>query len=176
MIDQWIYYFGEVPPPGFGSPAEVLGGKGSSLSELFDVGFPVPPGFTISTKACRYYLDHKGMWPMGLREQLKDNLSRLEADTDRCFGSGLDPLLLAVRSGASVSLPGMMDTILNCGLHLGLASQFAKHAKFWSALGNFIADYATLVVGLSADAFGPAPEAGMRGLDGTPASRRIAQV
>src|SRR5947207_6243993 len=102
MIEKWIYYFGELPPPGLRNPAELLGGKGSSLSELFRTGFPVPPGFTITTEACRYYLGHQETWPAGLMEQLKDALARLEDDTGRRFGSGSDPLLLAIRSGAAV--------------------------------------------------------------------------
>ena len=94
---------------------EVLGGKGASLAAMSRAGFPVPPGFTISAECCAWVERHEGRWPDGLEEQVRDALAWLEQTTDRTFGRGPRPLFVAVRSGAAVSMPGMMDTILNCG-------------------------------------------------------------
>ena len=114
---QWVYFFGEGGSEGNPDMRAVLGGKGASLAAMSRAGLPVPPGFTISTECCRHFSEHDEEWPAGLEEQVRENLARLEAATGRVYGKGPDPLLLAVRSGAAVSMPGMMDTILNCGLH-----------------------------------------------------------
>ncbi len=94
---------------------DVLGGKGASLAAMSRAGFPVPPGFTISAACCEWAEQHNGEWPAGLAEQVYAAMSWLEDSTGRTFGPGLKPLFVAVRSGAAVSMPGMMDTILNCG-------------------------------------------------------------
>ncbi|MEK6262689.1 MAG: PEP/pyruvate-binding domain-containing protein [Planctomycetota bacterium] len=94
---------------------EILGGKGASLAAMSRAGFPVPPGFTISATCCEWVERHEGRWPDGLEEQVRAALAWLEQTTDRTFGRGPRPLFVAVRSGAAVSMPGMMDTILNCG-------------------------------------------------------------
>ena len=94
---------------------EILGGKGASLAAMSRAGFPVPPGFTISAECCAWVERHEGRWPDGLEEQVRVALAWLEQTTERTFGGGTRPLFVAVRSGAAVSMPGMMDTILNCG-------------------------------------------------------------
>ena len=94
---------------------DVLGGKGASLAAMSRAGFPVPPGFTISAACCEWAEQHHGDWPTGLAEQVFDAMSWLEETTGRTFGQGSKPLFVAVRSGAAASMPGMMDTILNCG-------------------------------------------------------------
>lgn len=107
---------------------DLLGGKGAGLAALSRAGFPVPPGFTISAACCEFVERH-GRWPDGLEAELRAAMADLESRVGRSFGSGDPPLLVAVRSGAAVSMPGMMDTILNCGLHPGLAAA----ADFWSS-------------------------------------------
>ena len=109
-----IYSFDEAIP---GTPAEIaslLGGKGASLAAMTRAGLRVPPGFTISTEACRHFYEHGERWPDGLEAQVRAHIERLEEQTGRLFGGGSKPLLVSVRSGAPVSMPGMMDTILNC--------------------------------------------------------------
>ncbi len=95
--------------------AEVLGGKGASLAAMSRAGFPVPPGFTISATCCEWVEQHHGEWPQGLVDQVRAAMNWLQQVTGRNFGCGSKPLFVAVRSGAAVSMPGMMDTILNCG-------------------------------------------------------------
>ena len=94
---------------------DILGGKGASLAAMSRAGFPVPPGFTISAACCEWAEQHNGDWQTGLAEQVIDAMSWLEESTGRTFGRGPKPLFVAVRSGAAASMPGMMDTILNCG-------------------------------------------------------------
>src|SRR3954452_12026053 len=99
-----------------GGGRELLGGKGIGLAEMTQLGVPVPAGFTISTEACRAYLREGGL-PAGLEEEIGAHIERLEARAGKRFGDPHDPLLVSVRSGAAVSMPGMMDTILNVGLN-----------------------------------------------------------
>ena len=112
----WVYFFGAGRADGDASMRDLLGGKGANLHEMSRLGIPVPPGFTISTQACIHYL-REGAWPEGLEEEVKEHMSRLEETMGRAFGDKRHPLLVSVRSGAKVSMPGMMDTILNLGLN-----------------------------------------------------------
>jgi len=109
-----------------GASRDVLGGKGFGLAEMSGMSLPVPPGFTIATDACRFYLEH-GRLPDGLDEEIADALSWLGSTVGRRFNDPANPLLVSVRSGAPVSMPGMMDTILNVGLNdscvIGLATK-----------------------------------------------------
>ena len=114
--EKWVYFFGKGRAEGDASMRDILGGKGANLHEMTRLGIPVPPGFTISTQACVYYLE-KGEWPPGLENQVKEHMGRLEEVMGRGFGDRDHPLLVSVRSGARVSMPGMMDTILNLGLN-----------------------------------------------------------
>jgi pyruvate,orthophosphate dikinase len=95
---------------------DLLGGKGANLAEMTHLGLPVPPGFTITTKVCAAYLE-KGDYPEGYHEEVEENLKKLEEAIGKKLGDAQNPLLVSVRSGAKVSMPGMMDTILNLGLN-----------------------------------------------------------
>ncbi|HZX21710.1 MAG TPA: PEP/pyruvate-binding domain-containing protein, partial [Clostridia bacterium] len=95
----------------------LLGGKGANLSEMTKIGLPVPPGFTVTTGACNQYYKHGGQLWTELKEEILKELRALEVTTNKEFGNKTDPLLVSVRSGAVVSMPGMMDTILNLGLN-----------------------------------------------------------
>src|SRR5262249_5417787 len=94
---------------------DLLGGKGANLAEMTNIGLPVPPGFTITTEACRYFLAHGGV-PEGLAGEVAEHLARMEQAMGRRLGDPADPLLVSVRSGAKFSMPGMMDTVLNIGI------------------------------------------------------------
>jgi pyruvate, orthophosphate dikinase len=108
---SFVYDFDEPSDGG----KELLGGKGAGLAEMTQLGVPVPAGFTITTDACRAYLE-SGEIPRGLEDEIAEHVARLEEKTGKSFGDRRDPLLVSVRSGAAVSMPGMMDTILNLGL------------------------------------------------------------
>jgi pyruvate,water dikinase len=113
---RWVHYFSDPLPSGSTDLKLLLGGKGASLKELTRAGLAVPPGFTITPECCAHYFAHAGAWPEGLEAELRANLRRLEQETGRTLGRGEQPLLVSVRSGAAVSMPGMMDTVLNVGL------------------------------------------------------------
>ena len=134
---RYIYRFGKAQADGDGSMREELGGKGAALAEMTRMGLPVPPGFTISRDACRYYLEH-GEIPESLDAELEAALGWLELQQAQRLGSDKDPLLLSVRSGAAVSMPGMMDTILNVGINdTNVAGLAAKHANVQFALDSY---------------------------------------
>jgi len=161
MPDQWVYFFGEGSAEGDPARKDLLGGKGASLAAMSGAGLPVPPGFTISTECCRAFFESGGQWPAGLEAQVRAGLARLEAVTGRSYGQGARPLLVSVRSGAAVSMPGMMDTILNCGLTPGLADEVPDRQRFWHVYAQFILMFAKTVAEIPTDAFptGDAPEA-----------------
>src|SRR5215218_10755373 len=110
--DKWVYDFSE----GSKEQKDLLGGKGANLAEMTNLGLPVPPGFTITTDACRYYLEH-GETPPDLGDQVSEHLTALEKAMSKSLGEPGDPLLVSVRSGAAASMPGMMETVLNVGLN-----------------------------------------------------------
>ncbi|NLX60811.1 MAG: hypothetical protein GXY74_17185 [Phycisphaerae bacterium] len=148
-----IYFFGDNTCEGDPKRKDILGGKGSSLAAMSCAGLPVPPGFTISIQCCRYYHEHNGRWPDGLEGELRAYMARLEKCTGMTFGEGAQPLLVSVRSGAAHSMPGMMDTILNCGLHPGLADHVADKGRFWSVYAAFIQQFANTVAHIPVPAF-----------------------
>jgi pyruvate,orthophosphate dikinase len=111
-----VYYFGKSKTEGTKDMKALLGGKGANLAEMTSIGLPVPPGFTITTEACAEYNDIGGRLPDGLMEEVHENMGALEEEMGKRFGSEDNPLLISVRSGAAVSMPGMMDTVLNLGL------------------------------------------------------------
>ena len=113
MEKKWVYFFGE----GDTKNKVLLGGKGANLGEMTSIGLPVPPGFTITTEACDHYYKNNQEHPGGLWEQVVENIKKVEEKTGMVLGDGENPLLLSVRSGAALSMPGMMDTILNLGLN-----------------------------------------------------------
>src|SRR3990170_1627105 len=110
---RYVYDFDEDS----GGGRELLGGKGIGLAEMTQLGIPVPAGFTITTDACRAYMSAGGEVPEGLDAEVEEHISALEERTGKRFGDPRDALLVSVRSGAAVSMPGMMDTILNLGLN-----------------------------------------------------------
>lgn len=128
----------------------LLGGKGANLSEMTNIGLPVPPGFTLSTEACNeYYRKGKVLWD-DLKHEIEDNMKKLEAKTGKKFGSEKNPLLVSVRSGAAVSMPGMMDTVLNLGLNEITAEAIAKETgneRFtWDSYRRFIQMFSDVVM------------------------------
>jgi pyruvate,orthophosphate dikinase len=117
MAEKWVYFFGNGKAEGNATMKELLGGKGANLAEMTNLGIPVPPGFTIATKVCDEYYRNNARWPQGLAEEIDRNIPRLEKAMNAKFGDPENPLLVSVRSGAAVSMPGMMDTVLNLGLN-----------------------------------------------------------
>ena len=117
MAEKRVYFFGNKKAEGNASMKELLGGKGANLAEMTNLGVPVPPGFTIATKVCQEYYKNKGKWSKGLEDEVIANIAKLEKAMDAKFGDPKSPLLVSVRSGAAVSMPGMMDTVLNLGLN-----------------------------------------------------------
>ena len=113
---KWVYSFGDGAAEGRAEMKNLLGGKGAGLAEMTNLGIPVPPGFTISAALCGNWLEAHS-FPPRLRPQVEAALGRLEAACGRAFGDSETPLLVSVRSGAALSMPGMMETILNLGLN-----------------------------------------------------------
>jgi phosphohistidine swiveling domain-containing protein len=114
---RWVYFFGSGEADAGSELKSIVGGKGASLGDMTRAGLNVPPGFTISAECCDLYIKAANRWPDGLEAEMRQNLARLERLSSRVFGAGGNPLLVAVRSGAAHSMPGMMDTILNVGLN-----------------------------------------------------------
>src|SRR5437016_14286756 len=115
-LERWVYSFGDGRADGSAAMRDILGGKGAGLAEMANLGLPVPPGFALSAELCIAYLE-QGTFPEDLREEVDRQLKQLERASKRRFGDARDPLLVSVRSGAAVSMPGMMETILNLGLN-----------------------------------------------------------
>ena len=135
---------------------DLLGGKGANLAEMTSVlKLPVPPGFTISTDACRAYMH--GGWPAGLDAEIAAQVATLETKMGRKLGDPTDPLLVSVRSGAKFSMPGMMDTVLNLGLNdksvKGLAAATANERFAYDCYRRFIAMYGRIVLGVDGEHF-----------------------
>ncbi len=149
---RYVYPFEEAA----GLGRKLLGGKGYALAEMVRAGFPVPPGFTVTTEACRHY-HREGQVPEGLWEEVREGMATLERTTGRAFGGEGLPLLVSVRSGAPVSMPGMMDTILNLGLNeqgvQGLAEATGNPRFAWDAYRRLLAMYGEVVLGLPPEAF-----------------------
>jgi pyruvate,orthophosphate dikinase len=141
---------------------DLLGGKGANLAEMTNLGLPVPPGFTITTDACRAYM-RSGRWPDRLDAEVSDHLAALERTMGRELGDASDPLLVSVRSGARFSMPGMMDTVLNLGLNdesvKGLAAQSGDERFAWDSYRRFIQMYGKVVMDVEGAAFEDAIEA-----------------
>ena len=134
------------------NPKNFLGGKGANLSEMGKMGLPVPPGFTISTKVCEMFYKDKKKLNSSLINQIKKELKVIEKDVTKKFGDLKNPLLLSVRSGARVSMPGMMDTILNLGLNdktvIGLANKTSNGRFAKDSYRRFIQMYSSVVMGV----------------------------
>jgi pyruvate,orthophosphate dikinase len=121
-----VYFFGAGKAEGRAEMKLLLGGKGANLADMTLAGLPVPPGFTITTETCKEYYDHGGRLPEGLMDEVREHLSRVEKLTGKNFGDPDNPLLVSVRSGAAVSMPGMMDTVLNLGLNDAVTQGLAR--------------------------------------------------
>ena len=111
-----VYFFGDGSADGQANMKNLLGGKGANLAEMTNLGIPVPAGLTITTDVCTYYYDNSQSFPDQLEKQLKESVNKIEKAMSKDFGNPENPLLLSVRSGARMSMPGMMETVLNVGL------------------------------------------------------------
>ncbi len=153
---RYVYLYVDGRADGDRTMRNLLGGKGANLAEMCNLGLPVPPGFTISTEACTYYDAHGGQLPPGLEREVTAALARVEKCMGREFGSETNPLLVSVRSGARVSMPGMMDTVLNLGLNdrtvVGLARRSGNARFAWDAYRRFVQMYGDVVLGIKPDA------------------------
>ena len=150
---QYVYFygFGKEHTEGDTSYKAILGGKGANLAEMANADLPVPPGFTVSTEACSYYTSHDGNYPSGMVTEMKEKLKKLEKMTGKKLGDPNDPLLVSVRSGAAVSMPGMMDTVLNLGLTdksvKGFIKKTGNERAGWDCYRRFIDMFGDVVMG-----------------------------
>ena len=149
---KYVYFFARGKAEGSAQMREILGGKGAGLAEMTRIGLPVPAGFTITTEACDYFYKHKKTLPPELDPQVKTAMKNLERATGKRFGDTRDPLLVSVRSGAALSMPGMMETVLNLGLNDDSVEGFSKatnNPRFaWDAYRRFIQMYSSVVENL----------------------------
>ncbi|MCD6159816.1 MAG: pyruvate, phosphate dikinase [Kosmotoga sp.] len=152
MSAKYVYFFGGNKAEGDTTMKNLLGGKGANLAEMVRLGFPVPPGFTISAEVCKYYYDHGRKYPEDLKEQVVKAVKELEEVTGKEFGSPENPLLVSVRSGAAISMPGMMDTILNLGLNDATVEGMVKateNPRFcYDAYRRFMQMFGDVVLGI----------------------------
>ena len=150
---KYVYFYGvsKELTEGDTSMKAVLGGKGANLAEMANANLPVPPGLTISTEACAYYSKNGGKFAPAMETQLKAQLKKLEKETGKKLGDPKDPLLVSVRSGAAVSMPGMMDTVLNLGLTdksvIGFIKQTGNERTAWDCYRRFIDMFGDVVMG-----------------------------
>jgi pyruvate,orthophosphate dikinase len=151
-MTKWVYRFGDGAAEGRANMKDLLGGKGAGLAEMSNLGLPVPPGFTITTEVCAYFYAHGKSYPPELRKDVADGLAALERSLGARFGDADNPLLVSVRSGARVSMPGMMDTVLNLGLNdravVGLARKSGDERFAYDSYRRFIQMYAQVVLGI----------------------------
>ncbi|MDQ2891643.1 MAG: pyruvate, phosphate dikinase, partial [Pseudomonadota bacterium] len=161
-MTQYVYRFGGGVSDGGKGDKNLLGGKGANLAEMASIGLPVPPGFTISTAMCTRYYDEGERFPDSLRDEVAAGIAHIEGVTAKTFGDPANPLLVSVRSGARVSMPGMMDTVLNLGLNdvtvEGLATGSGDERFAWDSYRRFIQMYADVVLELDHGAFEEALE------------------
>ncbi|MYF57027.1 pyruvate, phosphate dikinase [Candidatus Poribacteria bacterium] len=154
---KYVYFFGAGEGEGDATMRTLLGGKGANLAEMTNLGVPVPPGFTISTEVCKFYYENNKKYPSGLDQQITENLQKLENALGEKFGDTEDPLLISVRSGAAVSMPGMMDTILNLGLNddavQGLIAKSENERFAYDAYRRFIQMFGNVVLRVDHDEF-----------------------
>lgn len=162
MEEKYVYFFGGDKAEGNAKMRDLLGGKGANLAEMTNLGIPVPAGFTITTRVCNLYFENKGRYPDGLRKQVDEALKRVEDTMGVRFGDKENPLLVSVRSGAKVSMPGMMDTVLNIGLNDSTVEGFIKGTNderaAWDSYRRFVQMYGEVVMGVKAEGIGPFEE------------------
>jgi pyruvate,orthophosphate dikinase len=149
---KYVYYFGGGKADGEAKMKELLGGKGANLAEMTNIGLPVPAGFTITTEVCTYFYDHGRTYPPELKAQVQDAMQKTEQVMGAKFGDAKNPLLVSCRSGARVSMPGMMDTVLNIGLNeatlRGLIEKTGNERFAWDSYRRFVQMYGDVVLGL----------------------------
>jgi len=149
---KYVYFFGGGKAEGKAEMKHILGGKGANLAEMTNLGIPVPPGFTISTEVCDYYYKHGEKYPDELAGQIDEALGKLEKVMGLKFGDPKDPLLVSVRSGAAVSMPGMMDTVLNLGLNdasvVAVAEKTGNERFAWDAYRRLVNMFGDVVLGI----------------------------
>ncbi|HZK20404.1 MAG TPA: pyruvate, phosphate dikinase [Treponemataceae bacterium] len=149
---KFVYFFGGGKAEGDASMKNALGGKGANLAEMTNLRIPVPPGFTISTEVCKLFYENNETYPKTLRGEVAKNLEKLEKTTGKKIGDEKDPLLVSIRSGAAVSMPGMMDTVLNLGLNdksvKGIADKSGNPRFAWDAYRRFIQMYGDVAMGV----------------------------
>src|SRR3989338_6562248 len=154
---KFVYFFGKGSADGKGDMKELLGGKGAGLAEMTNAGIPVPPGFTITTEACKVYYENGEKLPQKIKWEIDEALKRLEDILGLRLGNPKNPLLLSVRSGSKFSMPGMMDTILNLGLNdetvEGLAKKTGNKRFAYDSYRRFIQMFGNVVLGIGKDVF-----------------------
>ena len=151
-MTKWVYNFGEGKADGNADMRNLLGGKGANLAEMSNLGLPVPPGFSITTEVCTYFYANNHTYPSDLAKQVEDAVKLLGKRMGKTFGDAKNPLLVSVRSGARISMPGMMDTVLNLGLNpetVEGVAKLTKNVRFaWDSYRRFIQMYSDVVMGV----------------------------
>ncbi len=151
-MTKWVYTFGDGAADGRADMKNLLGGKGANLAEMASLGLPVPPGLTITTEVCTYYYDNGHSYPADLEAAVDAAIANIETSVGAKFGDASNPLLVSVRSGARVSMPGMMDTVLNLGLNDETVEGLAKNSEnprfAWDSYRRFIQMYSDVVLGV----------------------------
>jgi pyruvate,orthophosphate dikinase len=157
MSKKYVYFFSKDFSEGKKELKDLLGGKGANLAEMSNLKLPIPPGFTITTEACELYYQNDKKFPAGLEEAIEENLHRLEELMGKKLGDPEEPLLVSVRSGAAVSMPGMMDTVLNLGLNdqsmAGLAKRTSNERFALDSYRRFIQMFGNVVLGIQHEKF-----------------------
>src|SRR5580700_7869119 len=152
MSTKYVYFFGGSTADGDGKMKNLLGGKGANLAEMCRIGLPVPAGFTITTEVCNYYYANNKVYPAELKAQVEEAFRKTESVMGSKFGDSKNPLLVSCRSGARVSMPGMMDTVLNIGLNektlAGLIESTGNERFAWDSYRRFVQMYGDVVLDL----------------------------
>ncbi len=161
-MSKWVYTFGNGAAEGDASMRNLLGGKGANLAEMNKVGLPVPPGFTVTTEVCTYYYANNKTYPADLKDQVRQAVAGVEKIMGKKFADAENPLLFSVRSGARVSMPGMMDTVLNLGLNDETVKALAKASgseRFaYDSYRRFLQMFSNVVLGANMDEYESALE------------------
>ena len=157
MSKKYIYFFSKDFTEGKKELKELLGGKGANLAEMTNLGLPIPPGFTITSEVCDLFYKNNGNYPEGLKKDVEERLKKLEEIMGKKLGDNNDPLLVSVRSGAAISMPGMMDTVLNLGLNDRSVEALAKRSNnqryAYDSYRRFIQMFGDVVLNIEHDSF-----------------------
>ncbi len=157
MAAEYVYFFSKENTDGKKELKQILGGKGANLAEMSNLGLPIPPGFTITTEVCDVFYKNSESYPDNIKNEVFENLKKLETLTGKKLGDENDPLLVSVRSGAAVSMPGMMDTVLNLGLNdksvEGLATLSDNRRFAFDSYRRFIQMFGNVVIGIEHEKF-----------------------